>query len=121
MLPLPSFFEMALPSDEEPNVFSVTVPPQAILCPICQGATVCHDRSLRRFRHGYAWHIGVLWIELFLPRQRCKACGFTFIFDFGLGLVRSSTESFRREISKRCHGRSIADVAREYELPYTTG
>lgn len=29
-------------------------------------------------------------------------------------------ESFRREITNRCHGRSIADVAREYELPYTT-
>lgn len=66
------------------------------------------------------WRIGVLWIELFLPRQRCKDCGFTFTFDYGLGLVRSSTESFRLEITKRCHGRSIADVAREYELPYTT-
>ena len=120
ILPLPSFFEIALPSDEEPNVFHATVVPQTISCPICEGNTVCHDRSLRRFRHGYAWHIGVLWIELFLPRQRCKACGFTFTFDYGLGLVRASTESFRREITKRCHGRSIADVAREYELPYTT-
>ena len=120
MLLLPSFFEIALPSDEEPNVFRATVVPQTISCPICEGTTVCHDRTLRRFRHGYAWHIGVLWIELFLPRQRCKDCGFTFTFDYGLGLVRSSTESFRREITKRCHGRSIADVAREYELPYTT-
>lgn len=120
MLPLPSFFEIALSSDEEPNVFPITAAPQEIACQICAGATVCHDRSLRRFRHGYAWHIGVLWIELFLPRQRCKGCGFTFTFDYGLGLVRSSTESFRREITKRCHGRSIADVAREYELPYTT-
>lgn len=120
ILPLPSFFDLALPSDEEPNVFRATVVPQPIACPICSGATVCHDRSLRRFRHGYAWHIGVLWVELFLPRQRCKECGFTFIFDFGLGIVHSSTESFRREIVKRCHGRSIAEVAREYELPYTT-
>lgn len=120
ILPLPPFFEITLPSDEEPNVFRMTVAPQTISCPICQGATVCHDRSLRRFRHGYAWHIGVLWIELFLPRQRCKSCDFTFTFDYGLGLIRSSTEAFRREITKRCHGRSIADVAREYELPYTT-
>lgn len=75
---------------------------------------------LRRFRHGYAWHIGVLWIELFVPRQRCKSCGFTFTFDYGLGLVHSSTESFRHEIVKHCHGRSIAEVAQEYELPYTT-
>lgn len=71
MLPLPSFFNIALPSDEEPNVFPVTVPHQKIACPICAGATVCHDRSLRRFRHGYAWHIDVLWVELFVPRQRC--------------------------------------------------
>lgn len=120
ILPLPSFFQVSLPSDEEPNVFPVTVEPQSICCPICHADTVCHDRSLRRFRHGYAWHIGVLWIELFLPRQRCKGCGFTFTFDYGLGLARSSTEAFRREITKRCHGRSIADVASEYELPYTT-
>ncbi|KFL42858.1 hypothetical protein CH76_10165, partial [Lysinibacillus sp. BF-4] len=111
MLPLPSFFEIALSSDEEPNVFPLTAAPQEIACQICAGATVCHDRKLRRFRHGYAWHIGVLWMELSLPRQRCKDCGFTFIFDYGLGLVRSSTESFRREITNRCHGRSIADVA----------
>ncbi|WP_353957864.1 transposase [Lysinibacillus sp. G4S2] len=84
------------------------IAPQSIACPNCQGRTVCHDRALRRFRHGYAWHIGVLWIELFVPRQRCKNCGFTFTFDYGLGLVHSSTESFRREITKRCHGRSIA-------------
>ncbi|OCS93358.1 transposase [Caryophanon latum] len=118
ILPLPSFFEIALSSDEEPHVFPITAAPQDIACPICEGATVCHARTRRRFRHGYAWHIGMLWIELLLPRQRCKDCGFTF--DYGLGLVRSSTESFRREITKRCHGRSIADVAREYELPYTT-
>ena len=120
ILPLPSFFEIALPSDEEPNIFPVKITPQIITCPICQGATVCHDRSLRRFRHGYAWHIGVLWIELFVPRQRCKDCSFTFTFDYGLELLHSSTESFRLEITKRCHGRSIADVAREYALPYTT-
>ena len=120
ILPLPSFFEIDLPSNEEPNVFPVTATPQEIACPICAGTTVCHDRTLRRFRHGYAWRIGVLWIELSLPRQRCKMCGFTFTFDYGLGLIRSSTESFRREITKRCHGRSIADVASEYELPYTT-
>lgn len=64
--------------------------------------------------------MGVLWIEPFVPRQRCKSCGFTFTFDYGLGLVHSSTKSFRREIVKCCHGRSIAAVAREYELPYTT-
>lgn len=120
ILPLPSFFEIALPSEEEPHLFRATAAPQTIACLICAGATVCHDRSLRRFRHGYAWHIGVLWVELFVPRQRCKDCGFTFTFDYGLGLVHSSTESFRREIVKRCHGRSIADVAGEYELPYTT-
>lgn len=120
ILPLPSFFEIALPSEEKPNTFRATATPQTIACPICAGATVFHDRSLRRFRHGYAWHIGVLWIELFVPRQRCKDCGFTFTFDYGLGLVHSSTESFRREITKRCHGRSIAEVAREYGLPYTT-
>ncbi|MDP1394443.1 hypothetical protein Q8G28_13535 [Lysinibacillus capsici] len=28
--------------------------------------------------------------------------------------------SFRSEIVKRCHSRSIAGVACEYELPYTT-
>lgn len=60
ILPLPSFFDIALPSDVEPNVFHATAAPQTIACPICAGATVCHDRSLRRFRHGYAWRIGIL-------------------------------------------------------------
>ena len=120
MLPLPSFFDISHPSEAESHVFRATAAPQTIACPICAGATVCHGRSLRRFRHGYAWHIGVLWIELFVPRQRCKECGFTFTFDYDLGLVHSSTESFRREIVKRCHGRSITEVAREYEIPYTT-
>ncbi|MER1987414.1 MAG: helix-turn-helix domain-containing protein [Solibacillus sp.] len=55
-----------------------------------------------------------------MPCQRCKSCGFIFTFDYGLGLVRSSTEAFRHEITKRCHSRSIGDVAREYKLPYTT-
>ncbi|WP_371743344.1 transposase [Exiguobacterium sp. s161] len=27
---------------------------------------------------------------------------------------------FRKSIIERCHGRTISDVAREYELPYTT-
>lgn len=120
ILPLPSFFTISLPTDFEPNVFPVDVSPQTITCPICQGLTVRHDQTRRRFRHGYAWRIGVLWIELFVPRQRCKECGFTFTYDYGLGLVRSSTEAFRRQIVKRCHGRSIKEVSCEYSLPYTT-
>ena len=120
ILPLPSFFHISLPSDEEPNVFPVTVDAQTISCPICQGTTVRHDQTVRRFRHGYAWHIGILWIGLAVPRQRCKDCRFSFAFDYGLGLVRSSTEAFRRQITQRCHGRSIADIAQEYDLPYTT-
>ncbi len=62
----------------------------------------------------------MLWIELFVPRQRCKNCGFTFSYNYGLGLVRSSTEAFRMQIIKRCQGRSIKDVSCEYHLPYTT-
>ncbi|HWL12948.1 MAG TPA: helix-turn-helix domain-containing protein, partial [Ureibacillus sp.] len=120
ILPLPSFFTISLPTDDEPNIFPVEVCTQTITCPICQGHTVRHDQSRRRFRHGYAWHIGVLWIELTVPRQRCKECGFTFSFDYGLGLVRSSTEAFRRQIVKRCQGRSIKEVSCEYNLPYTT-
>lgn len=120
ILPLPSFFEVSWPSNQEPNVFPVQTVPQLILCPNCGGETVCHDKKLRRFRHGYAWYIGVLWIELFVPRQRCKECGVTFTYDYGLGLVCSSTEAFRRQIVKRCQGRSIKDVSCEYDLPYTT-
>ncbi|WP_160173383.1 helix-turn-helix domain-containing protein [Alkalihalobacillus alcalophilus] len=60
------------------------------------------------------------WIELMVPRQRCKECGFTFSYDYGLELVRSSTESFRRQIVKHCQGRSIKDVSCDYNLPYTT-
>lgn len=119
-LPLPSFFTISLPTEEEPNVFPVEVCPQTIMCPICQGHTVRHDQTKHRFRHGYAWNIGMLWIELFVHRQRCKNCGFTFSYDYGLGLVRSSTEAFRMQIVKRCQGRSIKDVSCEYHLPYTT-
>jgi len=72
ILPLPSFFTISLPTDVEPNVFPVEVSPQTIPCPICQGTTIRHDQARRRFRHGYAWHIGVLWIEVIVPRQRCK-------------------------------------------------
>lgn len=120
ILPLPSFFTISLPSEEEPNVFPVEAVVRTISCPICQGDTIRHHQKVRRFRHGYAWHIGVLWIELIVPRQLCKNCGITFTYDYDLGLIRSSTEAFRRQIVTRCHGRSIMDVAREYELPYTT-
>lgn len=120
LLPLPSFFMVSFPTCDEPNVFFVQVSSQIISCPICQGPTIRHDQRRRRFRHGYAWHIGVLWIELVVPRQRCKSCGFTFTYDYGLGLVRSSTESFRRQMASRCHGRSIKAVASEYDMPYTT-
>jgi transposase len=120
ILPLPSFFIISAPFDEEPAVFPVQAVPQCILCPLCQGKTYRHDKTLRRFRHGYAWHIGTLWIELEVPRQRCTQCDYTFTFDYGLGLVRSSTASYRREIVRRCKGRTLADVAREYALPYTT-
>jgi transposase len=120
LIPLPSFFMISMPSDEEPAVFPVQAPPQCILCPVCCRKTYRHDKTLRRFRHGYAWHIGTLWIELEVPRQRCTQCDYTFTFDYGLGLVRSSTASYRREIVRRCKGRTLADVAREYDLPYTT-
>ncbi len=41
-------------------------------------------------------------------------------YDYGLGLIRSSTTSFRREIVRRCHGRALSDVAWEYDITYTT-
>ena len=79
-----------------------------------------HSKRRRRFRHGHAWNVGILWIELDVPRQRCFSCDLTFVYDYGLGLVRTSTEVFRKGIAERCHGRTISDVAREYGLPYTT-
>lgn len=120
MLPLPSFFEISMPSDEEPTVFPVIVGTYVAPCPICQSETVRHAQTFRRFRHGYAWHLGVIWISLHIPRHRCKSCDLTFTYDFGLGIMQSSSELFRRELVRRCHGRSIADVSREYSLPYTT-
>jgi transposase len=120
ILPLPSFFTISMPSDEEPAVFPVQAAPQCILCPICFGKTYRHDKTLRRFRHSYAWHIGTLWIELEVPRQRCKNCDYTFTYDYDLGLVRSSTLAYRLQIVDHCHGRAISDVAREFGLPYTT-
>ncbi|WP_230504637.1 transposase family protein [Sutcliffiella rhizosphaerae] len=104
ILPLSAIFTISFPKEDEPNVFPVKVDLQTILCPICQGKTIRHNQSRRRFRHGYAWNIGVLWIELAVPRQRCKACGFTFTYDYGLGLIRSSTVAFRQQIVKRCQG-----------------
>ncbi len=41
-------------------------------------------------------------------------------YDYGLGLIRSFTASFRLEIVRRCHGRALSDVVREYDIPYTT-
>ena len=120
LLPLPSFFEVSFPSDDEPNVFPVTVGAYSVSCPICQGKTIRHAQTLRRFRHGYAWHLKFIWIEMAIPRHRCIACDLTFTYDFGLGIVQASSAMFRKELVRRCHGRSIADVAREYELPYTT-
>lgn len=120
LLPLPSFFEVSFPSDEKPNVFPATVGAYSVPCPICQGKTIRHAQTLRRFRHGYAWHLGFIWIEMAIPRHRCVACDLTFTYDFGLGIIQASSAMFRKELVRRCHGRSIADVAREYELPYTT-
>ena len=37
-----------------------------------------------------------------------------------LGIVQASSNMFRKELVRLCHGRSISDVAPEYELPYTT-
>lgn len=120
ILSLPSFFDISMPSDEEPSVFPIQAAPQCILCPICFGKTHRHDKKLRRFRHSYAWHIGTLWIELEIPRQRCTNCDYTFTYDYELGLVRSSTLAYRLQIVDCCHGRAISDVASEYGLPYTT-
>ncbi|WP_157796299.1 hypothetical protein [Bacillus xiapuensis] len=55
-----------------------------------------------------------------MPRQRCTCCGFAFTDDYELGLIRSSTDSFRREIVRWCYGRALPDVAREYDISYTT-
>ena len=107
-------------SDEEPNVFPVIPDRHDIPCPLCQRKTVLHSKRRRRFRHGHAWNVGILWIELDVPRQRCFSCDLTFVYDYDLGLVRTSTEVFRKGIAERCHGRTISDVAREYGLPYTT-
>lgn len=107
-------------SDEEPNVFPVIPDRHDIPCPLCQRKTVLHSKRRRRFRHGHAWNVGIPWIELDVPRQRCFSCDLTFVYDYGPGLVRTSTEVFRKGIAERCHGRTISDVAREYGLPYTT-
>ncbi|STO08964.1 ISL3 family transposase [Exiguobacterium aurantiacum] len=120
ILPLPPFFQIEAPSDEEPHVFPVSVRDRDVACPVCGCGTTRHAKTRRRFRHGYAWGVGTIWIELDIPRQRCGACDLTFVHDYGLGLGHSSTRSFREAIARRCHGRTIADVAREYELPYTT-
>ncbi|WP_404284457.1 ISL3 family transposase [Exiguobacterium aurantiacum] len=120
LLPLPALFQIQMSSDEEPNVFPVIPDRHDIPCPLCQRKTILHSKKRRRFRHGHAWNVGVLWIELDVPRQRCTSCDLTFVYDYGLGLVRTSTEVFRKGIAKRCHGRTISDVAREYGLPYTT-
>ncbi|PHE28505.1 hypothetical protein COF51_28370 [Bacillus pseudomycoides] len=87
---------------------------------MCFRKTHRHESTIRRFRHGLAWHIGTLWIELAVPLQRCTRCNFTFTYDYGLGLIRSSTASFRREIVRRCQGRALSDVAWEYDVPDTT-
>lgn len=84
LLPLPSFFTLSMPSEEEPNVFLATVGPYEAPCPVCKGKTVRHAQTLRRFRHGYAWHVGLIWIELPIPRHRCVDCDLTFTHDFGL-------------------------------------
>ncbi|WP_156889883.1 hypothetical protein [Planococcus lenghuensis] len=109
-----------MPSDETLAVFPVEAPAGCILCLICHGRTHRHDRKVRHFRHGYAWHIGTLWIEIAVPRQRCLDCAYTFTYDYGLGLVRYSTTVYRREIVRHCHGRTLSDVACEYQLSYTT-
>lgn len=120
ILPLPALFQIQMSSDEEPHVFPIIPDIQDIPCPLCEKKTILHSKKRRRFRHGHAWGVGTLWIELDVPRQRCLSCDLTFVYDYGLGLVRTSTEVFRKGITERCHGRTISDVAREYKIPYTT-
>ncbi|MGY3189334.1 hypothetical protein [Lysinibacillus sp. TE18511] len=88
LLLLQSFSEVSLPSDEEPNVFPVTVDAYSVPCSICRGKAIRHAQTIRRFRHGYAWHLGLIWIEMAIPRHRCVACDLTFTYDFGLGLYK---------------------------------
>lgn len=120
VLPLPSFFKIHPSSDTEPNVFRISALNRQVSCVVCSNQTVRHSKERRRFRHSYAWGVGTIWIEIDVPRQVCKKCGITFVHDFGLGIVRSSTRHYRVEIAKRCHGRTISDVSREYGVPYTT-
>ncbi|WP_028411116.1 hypothetical protein [Bacillus sp. 123MFChir2] len=82
LLPLPSFFEVSLPSDKEPNVFPVTVGAYSVPCPICQGKTIGHAQTLRRFRHSYGWHLGLIWIEMMIPRHRL--CFVESLFDIAI-------------------------------------
>lgn len=102
LLPLPSFFTLSMPSEEEPAVFPATVGPYEAPCPVCEGKTVRHAQTLRRFRHGYAWHVGLIWIELQVPRHRCIECDLTFTHDFGLDLIQSPSALFRKELVQRC-------------------
>ncbi|MBJ8005030.1 MULTISPECIES: hypothetical protein [Bacillus cereus group] len=55
-----------------------------------------------------------------MPRQATRGVFEGYQNDYGLGLIRSFTASFRFEIARRCHGRALPDVVREYDIPYTT-
>jgi transposase len=44
----------------------------------------------------------------------------TFTFDYGLEASRIATKAYQMRIVEACHGRTISEVAREYQLAYTT-
>lgn len=115
---LPSYFT-TYPT-EKGNVMYVEAPSQCILCPSCFGKTTRHDAILRRVRHSYSWHHGVLWLDIHICRQRCHSCDLTFTYDYELGLQRATTFYFRANIVKRCHERPLTQVAAEYDVPYST-
>lgn len=104
LLPLPSFFEVPSPFDEEPHLSPVIVGTYSVSCPICQGKPMHHMQTLRHFHHSYAWYLGLIWIRMMIPRQRYVICNLTFTYDFGFAIVQESSSLFRGELVRRCHG-----------------
>ncbi len=47
--------------------FPVTPDTHEIPCPLCEKKTILHSKKSHYFRHGHAWRVGTLWIELDVP------------------------------------------------------
>ncbi|SFM33615.1 ISL3 family transposase [Salibacterium qingdaonense] len=102
-------------------VFHLSPKYRQTICPVCGSASRRKAETGRFLRHTHTAPTGIIWIRVPRERRTCTGCGATFTASLpDLPDRGSATEMFQEMVVQACIGRSIADGARTFGLPYTT-